>query len=73
VRTFEYKRETVDFKRRLSDRKMYSIVVVAISAVALWGFYQYKHAADLRQELDNQYNRAFYEMVGYVTMSKYCC
>jgi len=32
----------------------------------LWGFYQYKHAADLRQELDNQYNRAFYEMVGYV-------
>jgi len=56
----------LDFKRRLSDRKMYSIVVVAISAVALWGFYQYKHAADLRQELDNQYNRAFYEMVGYV-------
>jgi len=36
----------LDFKRRLSDRKMYSIVVVAISAVALWGFYQYKHAAD---------------------------
>ncbi|RXE58763.1 germination protein YpeB [Acetivibrio mesophilus] len=56
----------LDFKRRLSDRKMYSIVVVAIAAVAMWGFYQYKHAADLRQELDNQYNRAFYEMVGYV-------
>jgi germination protein YpeB len=56
----------LDFKRRLSDRKMYSIVVVVIAAVAAWGIYQYKHAADLRQELDNQYNRAFYDMVGYV-------
>lgn len=56
----------LDFKRRLSDRKMYSIVVVLIAAVAIWGIYQYKHAADLRQELDNQYNRAFYDMVGYV-------
>ena len=55
-----------DFKRRLSDRKMYSIVVVAIAAVAIWGIYQYKHAANLRQELDNQYNRAFYDMTGYV-------
>src|SRR5690554_4658954 len=56
----------LDFKRRLSDRKMYSIVIVLVSAVSLWGIYQYKHAANLRQELDNQYNRAFYEMVGYV-------
>jgi spore germination protein len=56
----------LDFKRRLSDRKMYSIVVVLVSAVTLWGIYQYKRAANLRQELDNQYNRAFYEMVGYV-------
>lgn len=55
-----------DFKRRLSDRKMYSIVVVAIAAVSIWGIYQYKHAANLRQELDNQYNRAFYDMTGYV-------
>lgn len=56
----------LDFKRRLSDRKMYSIVIVLIAAVAIWGIYQYKHAANLRQELDNQYNRAFYDMVGYV-------
>lgn len=56
----------LDFKRRLSDRKMYSIVVVLIAAVAVWGIYQYKHAAELRQELDNQYNRAFYDMIGYV-------
>ncbi len=56
----------LDFKRRLSDRKMYSIVVVLVAAVAAWGIYQYKRVGDLRQELDNQYNRAFYEMVGYV-------
>lgn len=56
----------LDLKRRLSDRKMYSMVIVVIGAVAMWGFYQYKHAANLRQELDNQYNRAFYEMSGYV-------
>jgi len=56
----------LDFKRRLSDRKMYSIVIVVIAAVAIWGLYQYKHAADLRQKLDNQYNRAFYDMIGYV-------
>lgn len=56
----------LDFKRRLQDRKMYSIVIVLLGAVAGWGIYQYRHAADLRQELDNQYNRAFYEMVGYV-------
>ena len=56
----------LDFKRRLSDRKMYSIVIVLIAAVSIFGIYQYKHAANLRQELDNQYNRAFYDMVGYV-------
>lgn len=56
----------LDFKRRLSDRKMYSLVIVLIGAVAVWGLYQYKHAANLRQQLDNQYNRSFYDMVGYV-------
>lgn len=55
-----------DWKKRLSDRHMYSIVVVLLAAVAGWGIYQYKRAADLRQELDNQYNRAFYEMIGHV-------
>lgn len=61
-----FREKMLDFKRRLSDRKMYSIVVALIAAVAIWGIYQYRHAADLRQELDNQYNRAFYDMVGYV-------
>ena len=56
----------LDLKKRLSDRKMYSIVLVVIGAISIWGLYQYKHGANLRQELDNQYNRSFYDMVGYV-------
>jgi spore germination protein len=55
-----------DYKRWLADRKLYSIVVLTIAGISAWGVYQYRHAADLRQELDSQYNRAFYEMVGYV-------
>ena len=55
-----------DFKNRLSDRKMYAITIVVVALVASWGIYQYKNAANLRQELDNQYNRSFYDMVGYV-------
>lgn len=62
----KFREKLLDWKKRLSDRHMYSVVVVLVAVVAIWGIYQYKRAADLRQELDNQYNRAFYEMVGYV-------
>jgi spore germination protein len=60
------RRKLLDFKQRLSDRKMYSIVLVVIAIIAVWGLYQYKRTMDLRQELDNQYNRAFFELTGYV-------
>lgn len=56
----------LDLKRRLQDRKMYSIVLVIIAAISIWGISQYKNAANLRQKLDNRYNYAFYDMVGYV-------
>jgi germination protein YpeB len=45
---------------------MYSIVIIIIGAIGVWGMYQYKHSGNLRQELDNQYNRAFFDMAGYV-------
>jgi len=61
-----FREKLMDWKKRLSDRHMYSVVIVLIAVVAAWGIFQYKRAADLRQELDNQYNRAFYEMIGYV-------
>lgn len=62
----KFREKLLDWKKRLSDRHMYSVVIIMLAVVASWGIYQYKRASDLRQELDNQYNRAFYEMVGYV-------
>lgn len=62
----KFRSKLQDFKARLSDRKMYSIVIVIFAVVAMWGFYQYKRASNFRQELDNQYNRAFFDTVGYV-------
>ncbi len=61
-----FREKLLDLKRRLLDRKVYSIVIVVVGVIGIWGFYQYKHASELRQELDNQYNRAFYDMAGYV-------
>ncbi|NLC68772.1 MAG: germination protein YpeB [Clostridiaceae bacterium] len=61
-----FREKLQDYKRRLSDRKMYSIVIAVIGAISIWGLYQYKNGANLRQQLDNQYNRALYDMIGYV-------
>ncbi len=56
----------LNLKKRLSDRHMYSIVIAIIGVVAIWGLYQYKQEMEFRQKAENQYNRSFYEMVGYV-------
>lgn len=56
----------LDFKRRLSDRHMYSIVLIITAVIASAGIYQYKQALNYRNYVENQYNRAFHELVGYV-------
>ncbi len=56
----------LDFKRRLSDRHMYSIILVVTAIIASTGIYQYKKALDYRNYLNNQYSRAFYELTNYV-------
>ncbi len=61
-----FRDKLLDFKRRLSDRHMYSIVIAVIGAIAILGLYQYKQEMEFRQRVENQYNRSFYEMVGYV-------
>lgn len=61
-----FREKLLDFKKRLSDRHMYSIVLTVIGAVAIWGLYQYKQETEFKQRVENQYNRSFYEMVGYV-------
>ncbi len=53
-------------KAKNSNIKIYAVLLALFVAAASWGYYNYRRAADLRQELDSQYNRAFFEMVGYV-------
>lgn len=62
----KFREKLLDFKHRLQDRKMYSIVILVIAVITALGIYQYKRVNNMRQLLNNQYNRSFYDMVGYV-------
>jgi germination protein YpeB len=55
-----------DVKNRLTDRHLYSVVLVATALIATAGIYQYKRSLDYRNLVENQYNRAFHEVVGYI-------
>lgn len=66
VFALDMREELPDSKKRPSNIKIYALLTALFIAAAAWGYYQYRRAADLRQELDSQYNRAFFEMVGYV-------
>lgn len=55
-----------DFKQRLSDRHMYSIVLVVTAVIAGFGIYQYKRSIDFRDQVENGYRRAFTDLVDYV-------
>lgn len=55
-----------DFKERLSDRHMYSVVLVLTAAIASFGIYQYKRSVDFRNQVEYGYQRAFTELVHYV-------
>lgn len=56
----------LDFKKRLSSGRMYSIVILLLAVVSLLGFWQYRKNMQLKQQVENQYYRAFYDMTGYV-------
>ncbi len=55
-----------DWKNRLKDRHMLSVVVVLVAIIAILGLYIYKRQNDYRQASDNSYNLAFFEVVDYV-------
>jgi spore germination protein len=46
--------------------KAKNVVIAILALTTLFGAYQYHRAVLLRRQLDAQYNRAFYEMTGYV-------
>ena len=60
------KSKLIDWKNRLKDRHMFSIIVVLFAIIVILGMYIYKKQLEYRQLSDNSYNMAFYELVDYV-------
>ena len=55
-----------DWKNRLKDRHMLTLVVVLVTVIAIMGIYVYKREREYRQVSENNYNMAFFELVDYV-------
>ena len=60
------KQKVYDWKDRLRDRHMLTLVVGLIVIIVALGLYIYKKQMEYRQASENQYNMAFYELVDYV-------
>ena len=60
------KQKVYDWKDRLKDRHMLTIVVVLIAIIIGLGLFTYKKQRDYRQATENAYNLAFFELVDYV-------
>ena len=60
------KSKLYDWKDRLKDRHMLSLVVTLITIIAVLGLYTYKRERQFRQTAENNYNMAFFELVSYV-------
>jgi germination protein YpeB len=55
-----------DWKNRLKDRHMLSVIVVFGAIIIGLGLFTYKREQDFRQASENSYNMAFFELVDYV-------
>ena len=60
------KEKVYDWRDRLRDRHMLSLVVSLVTIIAVLGLYTYKRERDFRQASENSYNMAFFELVDYV-------
>ena len=60
------KSKLIDWKNRLKDRHMLSIIVVLVALLVILGLYTYKKQIDFRRASENSYNMAFFEVVDYV-------
>ena len=60
------KNKLVDWKERLKDRHMLSVIVVFFAIIVAMGVWIYKKQVDYRQASESQYNMAFFELVDYV-------
>ena len=57
------KEKLIDWKNRLKDRHMFSIIIVLFSIIVILGLIIYKKQKEYRQASENSYNLAFYEVV----------
>ena len=60
------KSKLYDWKDRLKDRHMLSLVVTLVTVIAVLGLYTYKRERQYRQDTENNYNMAFFELVSYI-------
>ena len=60
------KEKVYDWKNRLKDRHMLTLVIVLVTVIAIMGIYVYKREREYRQVSENNYNMAFFELVDYV-------
>ncbi len=60
------KEKLIDWKNRLKDRHMLSVIVVMGAVIVGLGIFTYKKQTEFRQASENSYNMAFYELVDYV-------
>lgn len=61
-----FKEKMIDWKNRLKDRHMFSIIIGLIIVCLILGGIIYKKQREYRQVMENQYNLAFFELVDYV-------
>ncbi len=61
-----FKEKMLDWKNRLRDRHMLTVVVVLIAICIGTGIFAYKKQTEYRQAMENQYNFAFFELVDYI-------
>ncbi|MCX7774357.1 MAG: germination protein YpeB [Clostridia bacterium] len=54
------------FYTALAKNKAKNLIIFILLLTTIFGAYQYRRAVLLRRQLDAAYNRAFYEMTGYV-------
>lgn len=60
------KEKVYDWKDRLKDRHMLTLVVALISIIVILSLLIYKKQREYRQAMENSYNMAFFELVDYV-------
>ena len=60
------KEKVIDWKNRLKDRHMLTIIVTLIAIIAILAMVFNKKQTEYRQASENQYNMAFNELVDYV-------